>query len=187
MLRSFRCNTYSSTGHWDSSYHQRERKSKKQTVTKTRALLSPPTMPCGLMPRAFRTQLDGVGPFQLLTSALESGLLFPSGLPRLSWQPRPPHPTKLLAVTLHSDSASWHLKNQHREIHSQASQLYLLSFLLTLCDIRFLPVKLWVFMSTPLLFPYQLHNKSWHVQCHLAWNLSSDFHPRNYVFLNIGR
>ena len=79
-------------------------------------------------------------------------------------------------------------KNQHKETQSQASQLYLLSA----------PHFLWhkvppsevvgLYEHHPLpLSLHQLHNKSWHVQHNLAWNLSFDFYPRNYVFLNIGR
>lgn len=62
------------------------------------------------------------------------------------------HPIKSLAVTLHSDSASRHLKHQHWKIHSQPSQPYLLSLPLTPRGTSFLPMKLWLFVGIFLLY-----------------------------------
>lgn len=99
-----------------------------------------------------------------------------------------PHPIEWLAVTLPSESARRHLQKSTQG-NPQPSITTLSIACSSLYDIRFLPVKLWVFMSSPppFLSPHQLHNKSRHVQHNLAWNLSFDFYPKNYVFLNIGR
>lgn len=101
------------------------------------------------MPWAVRTLLDCMGLFQTHICSRVYPTLFFS---LVGAYMAIPYPINLLTVTLHSDSANRHLKNQHWGIHSQASQLYLLSLLLTLCATSFLPMKLWFFIGTPTIY-----------------------------------
>lgn len=70
------------------------------------------------------------------------------------------HPIEALAVTLYSDSASRHLKNQHWKIHGQPSPLYLFSLPLTLCGTSFLPRKFWSLSAPSPFSPHQVRNES---------------------------
>lgn len=134
--------------------------------------------------RVVQTLLVGT---ELIQQSLhpEISLLFAS-----AYTHPPPH--QLASLILFSDSASRHLKNQHRKIHCQTSQhpsVLALSYPLTLLGTMFFPVNCGYLLMYPrthtFLLHNQLHNKLWHLCYNLVWNLSPEFYPQMYVFLNI--
>lgn len=113
-----------------------------------------------------------------------SGPVIPLGLPGLSWPL--PTPSGVAAVLSPLTQPAGIFKNQHRETHSPSITTLSIACS-SLYDIRLLPVKLWVFMSTPLSYP-PINSITNHDMCSTIWlGIWALTFTQKIVFLNIGR